>query len=73
MNFTVTPAEDSVDITAAAGSEEIAELSGHYTMISATTGFTPYLGGRLWIDLVPDDFGDIQWLRFAARLLPRLA
>lgn len=73
MTFTVTPTKDSVGIAAAAGGEAIADFSGDYTMISATTGFTHYLGGRLWIDLVPDDTGKTQWLRFAARLLPRLS
>lgn len=73
MTFTVTPNQKSLRITAAAGGEEIADLSGQYTMVSAITGFKPYLGGRLWIDLVPDDSGTAQWLRFAARLLPRLA
>jgi hypothetical protein len=32
----------------------------------------PYLGGRLWLDLVPDDTGSIQWLRLAARMVPRI-
>jgi CubicO group peptidase (beta-lactamase class C family) len=70
----VAPNQDSLRITATTiDGDEIPDFSGQYTMTSANRAFLPYLGGRLWIDLVPDDFGDIQWMRFAARLLPRLS
>lgn len=71
LSFTVTPANGSLHVAAAAGGEELPNLSGRFTMTSATQGFMPYLGGRLWLDLVPDDTGAIRWLRFAARLVPR--
>src|SRR5690606_19621146 len=72
MTFTTTAASGSLDVVASAGGQEIPDLSGQFTMTSPTRGFKPYLGGKLWIDLVPDDTGAIQWLRFAARLLPRI-
>lgn len=56
-----------------AGGQEIPDLSGEFTMTSTTQGYRPYLGGNLWLDLVHDDSGSIQWLRFAARLVPRMA
>jgi CubicO group peptidase (beta-lactamase class C family) len=72
MTFTVTAADGSLNLVASAGGQEISDLSGEFTMTSATRGFKPYLGGRLWVDLVADGTGKIQWLRFAARLLPRI-
>ncbi len=73
MTFTITPANGSLLLATSAGGQEIPDLSGQFTMTSSTRGFMPYLGGRLWIDLVPGDTGSIQWLRFAARLVPRMA
>jgi CubicO group peptidase (beta-lactamase class C family) len=73
MTFTVTPADAATSSDPSAGGQEIPDLSGQFTMVSPTLGFMPWLGGRLWLDLVPDDNGSIRWLRFAARLVPRLA
>jgi CubicO group peptidase (beta-lactamase class C family) len=72
MTFTITPANGSLLLATSAGGQEIPDLSGQFTMTSSTRGFMPYLGGRLWLDLVPDDTGSIQWLRFAARMVPRI-
>jgi CubicO group peptidase (beta-lactamase class C family) len=71
LSFTVTPANGSLDVATTASGQELPNLSGRFTMTSATQGFMPYLGGRLWLDLVQDDTGAIHWLRFAARLVPR--
>jgi hypothetical protein len=72
MTFATTSADGALNVVASAGGEEIPDLSGTFTMTSATQGYKPHLGGKLWIDLVQDDSGSIQWLRFAARLLPRI-
>lgn len=72
MTFTIGPADGSITVAASAGGQVIPDMSGQFTMTSSTRGFMPYQGGRLWIDLVPDDTGSIQWLRFAGRLVPRV-
>lgn len=72
LSFTVTSSEASLRLATTAGGNEIPDLSGDFTMTSATQGFMPSLGGRLWLDMVPDDTGTIQWLRFAGRLAPRV-
>ncbi len=72
MTFEITPADGALRLTTSAGGEEIPDLSGHLTMTSPTRCFKPHLGGKLWLDLVPGETGSIQWLRFAARLLPRI-
>jgi hypothetical protein len=72
MTFTITPADGSLLLATSAGGQEVPDLSGLFTMTSSTRGFMPCLGGRLWLDLVPDDTGSMQWLRFAARLVPRM-
>ncbi len=72
MTFTTSPANGTLNVVASAGGQEIPDLSGQFTMTSSTRGFKPYLGGKLWLDLVADEQGSIQWLRFAARLLPRI-
>lgn len=73
MTFTTAPTNGSLHVSASAGGEEVADFSGDFTMISPYQGHKPFLSGKIWMDLVPDDTGTIQWLRFAARLLPRIA
>jgi hypothetical protein len=73
MTFTITPDNGSLLLATSAGGQEVPDLSGLLTMTSSTQGFMPYLGGRIWLDLVPSDTGSIQYLRFAGRLVPRMA
>ncbi|MBX3071859.1 MAG: hypothetical protein KF883_15245 [Thermomicrobiales bacterium] len=71
ITFVVSPETNAMRVAALAGGEEIADFSGDYTMTSATHGFKPFLGGKLWIELVRDDTGEMGWLRFIGRLLPK--
>jgi len=72
LTIDVAPDDGSLQLSTSAGGHEIPEMSGRFTMVSARTGFMPYLGGRMWVDLVPDDSEGIRWLRFAGRLAPRV-
>lgn len=71
MTFGVASDNTSLLLETSAGGEAIPDLSGPLTMVSATQGFLPYLGSKIWIDFVPDDNGLVQWVRFAGRLVPR--
>lgn len=72
MTFEIKPGDSTLVLDTSAGGESIPDLSGELTLVSPTSGFLSHPGGNVWIDLVPDETGRVQWLRFAGRLVPRI-
>jgi hypothetical protein len=54
------------------GGEPVPDLTGQLTMTDPHHGFLAALGGHIWFDFVRGDGGNIDWLRFAGRLAPRI-
>ncbi|MGN6031353.1 MAG: serine hydrolase domain-containing protein [Thermomicrobiales bacterium] len=71
LAFEISASDATLHLTTRAGDHVLPDLSGPLVMTSPSRGYLPHLGSRIWIDLVPDDAGRFQWLRFAARLVPR--
>lgn len=73
LTLATSAADGSLQLETSAEGNVIPDFTGPLTMTSPTLGFLPYLGSRIWRDLVPDETGAIAWVRFAARLAPRIA
>jgi CubicO group peptidase (beta-lactamase class C family) len=72
MAFQVRAGNDGLALATTVGGEPLSDLAGPLTMTSTNHGFLAALGGLVWFDFVRGDGGNVDWLRFAGRLAPRV-
>ena len=72
LTFAVTSGESGLEIATSAGGQPVPDLSGPLTMIEIGRGYIDRGGSPLLYDFVRADSGDVDWVRFAGRLAPRM-
>ena len=72
MTFEVRAEGGGLALFATLGGEPLPELTGPLTMTDSARGCRAALGGQVWFDFVRGDGGNVDWLRFAGRLAPRV-
>ena len=72
MEFQVRAGNGGLALATRLVGESLPDLAGPLTMTGTDHGFLAALGGRVWFDFVRGDGGNVDWLRFAGRLAPRV-
>jgi len=72
MAFEVRARDGGLALDTTLGGDPVPDLAGSLTMTDPDHGFIAALGGRVWFDFVRGDGDNVDWLRFAGRLAPRV-